>query len=179
METKTVLIGVGAVLATAVTVLAYRKYKQSTTYTLPAGTTQQPQGVVQAAQNLISAGQNIVSQVQSLAPASNYEGKLIRVWNGSSKDYPNKGRVFFVQGNLLHYVDKLPTPDGRFNWGMVQDVPSTPDLKEGATYSELVASGRSYSSAPAQGAGPWTGINGIARDPLGRGQLSLHSALYN
>lgn len=152
-----VLIGAGIAIAG---VGGYYLYRRSQAAQLPASATYPAaqQGLLQNSSSLLQSGREIINQVSNLIkPAqSNLEGKLIRV---------NKGHVYYVQGNLLHYVDLLPTRDGRFKWGDEINVGNV-DLKEGIPYTQLVA--QSNYIDPAQ---PWLGtmpsnVKGLGKLPL-------------
>jgi LPXTG-motif cell wall-anchored protein len=147
------LIIAGTALAAGGGFYLYRRSKSQQVIDQYGTTTQSP-GIVQSGQNLLNTGQSVISQVQSIlkpsssATTSEYEGKLIRV---------AKGPVYFVLNNLLHYISKLPTPDGRFDWTrpVPIEVKST-SIPEGESYDSMMAK---YID-PTQ---PWLGLKGLGR----------------
>jgi hypothetical protein len=97
----------------------------------------QPAPIVQQTAPVVAAPitQSPVIQQPVIQPVqSKLEGKLIRVNSGAKP-------VYYVQNNQLHYVAHLPSPDGRFNWGMQLEVgpADVAGLTEGIPYEQMIS----------------------------------------
>jgi hypothetical protein len=164
-----ILIGAGVALAGGAAWYFLRQRTANKVMQNYASNTQvQSTGIAQQSNNLLNTVQKAGTVATNLlqsgtqTPKGNLEGKLIRV-AGSSPH--GSGAVYVVRNNLLHWVSKLPTADGLYNWGQQLEVTAADvsGLKEGQTYDEMMASGAGQPIDPSQ---PWLGTNGLGALPL-------------